>query len=58
MNEPFGRQPLPVTVTIEGEEIDINYWVSKLSKAAEFAGDMSQRLSLRVFKIYPRAVND
>lgn len=58
MDEPFGRQPQPVTVTIEGEWPDINYWLRQLSNRAEFKGDMVQSISVNSFKIYPRAVND
>lgn len=57
--EPFGRQPLPVTVTINGDEqIDVEYWMRKLMRDAEWAGDRSQKIASNQFKIYPRAVND
>lgn len=58
MNEPFGRQPLPVTVTLEGEAEDTQYWIMRLRGAAEFKGDMTKDTGPKQFKIYPRAVND
>lgn len=58
MNEPFERQTNPVTITISGDELDVDYWIRKLMRGAEFNGDLAQRLSQNVFKIYPRAVND
>ncbi len=57
-NEPFGRQPLPVTVTIEGDEIDIAYWLTRLKRAAESQGEATVFSPPNKFKIYPRAVND
>lgn len=58
MNEPFGRQPLPVLVTIEGEDIDIGEWLGRLQRAAEYKGDVTVFIHPNKFKIYPRAVND
>ncbi len=57
-NEPFGRQPKPVTVTLSGEPIDVETWLRNLMRRAESAGDQVQRLSGSSFIIYPRAVND
>lgn len=56
--EPFGRQPKPVTVTIDGESIDVDYWIRHLTRAAEFKGDITQMKHGNIFIIYPRAVND
>jgi hypothetical protein len=54
----LSRQPLPVTVRFEGEQMDIDYWMILLSKRAEFRGDQVQIFQDNSFKIYPRAVND
>jgi hypothetical protein len=58
MDEPFGRQPKPVEVTLIGEDIDVDYWMSQLMRRAEFKGDMVQLKHGSAFIIYPRAVND
>ena len=62
-NEPFGRQPLAVTITIsDGADIDVEFWYRHLKRAAEYAGDLTQDIDndteRRTFRIYPRAVND
>lgn len=57
-DEPFGRQPKPVRITMEGEAVDVAYWKQRLMRAAEFKGDMTQNQGLDIFVIYPRAVND
>ena len=57
-NEPFGRQPKPVTVSLEGEMEDITSWMRALMRRAEAHGDMAQQINNNSFKIYPRAVND
>ncbi len=57
-DEPFGRQPMPVTVTITGDQRDVDYWFQALYGRAESHGDTAQRLSDSQFRIYPRAVND
>ena len=62
-DEPFGRQPLPVTVTIKGEPEDVQYWLRDLMRRAGFKGDLVQGLPFvdsfeAQFKIHPRAVND
>ena len=58
-DEPFGRQPKPVTVAITGDDPrDVAYWVRELSKRAEFKGDTAQRIHPSSFIIHPRAVND
>lgn len=61
--EPFGRQPKPVTVTIQAEDpIDVVSWLRILTRAAEYKGDSTQIVGqdkgAMDFKIYPRAVND
>ena len=61
-NEPFGRQPQPVSVELVGDQTDVDYWLRELSRRAEFKGDMVQRIHYGAgragFKIFPRAVND
>lgn len=60
-NKPFGRQPLKVTVRLDGEPEDVQYWARHLARAAEFKGDMVQRNIVgdgSIFVIHPRAVND
>lgn len=58
MTNPFGRQPQPVSVTIDGEYEDVLYWVQRLKRAAEFKGDLVEMKHGNIFRIYPRAVND
>jgi hypothetical protein len=58
MNEPFARQPEPVTVSLAGDDRDVDYWRKELMRRAGFKGDDVQQLSHGQFKIYPRAVND
>lgn len=58
MKEYLGRQPQPTTVTVTGEEVDVEYWINHLMRAAEFKDDRTQRMTITQFKIYPRAVND
>jgi len=57
-NEPFGRQPKPVTVLLFGEAPDVEFWQRELARRAEFKGDSVQRANPAGFVIYPRAVND
>lgn len=58
-DEPFGRQPQRVTVTIDGDDVqDVDYWAYRLRRAAEFKGDIVQQVNAGTFHIYPRAVND
>jgi hypothetical protein len=54
----FGRQPKPVTVTLNGDREDVAYWKIVLAQRAEFKGDSVAHLSDVRFIIYPRAVND
>lgn len=55
---PFGRQPLPVTVNISGEDEDIRFWKQKFKLVAENTSAQTVNLTFETFKIYPRAVND
>lgn len=58
-DEPFGRQPKPVTVLFSGEPIDVEFWKRELARRAEFKGDTVQQSGFgHGFVIYPRAVND
>lgn len=62
----FGRQPQPVTVTILGNKLDVEYWLRILRNRAESSGDATQATTqgedvygaVVGFKIFPRAVND
>jgi hypothetical protein len=62
--EPFGRQPKPVTVTINGDPADVSFWLALLAGKAEFRGDQVTReigaktFGVGRFTIYPRAVNE
>ena len=58
VDEPFGRQPQPVTVTLEGDHRDVAYWLTILRQRAEFKGDSTICHTQNGFRIYPRAVND
>src|ERR1700761_8457696 len=42
-NEPFGRQPRPVTVNFYGEKEDVEFWKRELARHAEFKGDRVQQ---------------
>lgn len=57
-DEPFGRQPEPVSVLLGGNPIDVEYWMRELMRRAEFKGDLTQKNHHNEFIIYPRAVND
>lgn len=57
-DSPFGRQPKPVKVTIEGEEPEVSFWLRRLGRAAEYKGDATTFNPPNAFTIYPRAVND
>lgn len=61
-DEPFGRQPLPVIVTVEGDKRDATFWANLLKARAEYKGDLvdwwAATEGSMSFKIYPRAVND
>ena len=57
-DEPFGRQPKPLKVTLDGEGPDVDYWMRELMRRAEFKGDMVQQKHGNIFIIHPRAVND
>ena len=59
IDEPFGRQPKPVTVLFYGETEDVEFWKRELGRRAEFKDDCVQQSSFgHGFVIYPRAVND
>lgn len=58
---PFGRQPEKVTIRLDGDHRDVEYWARHLARAAEFKGDYVQRNIVgdsSIFVIHPRAVND
>lgn len=60
-DSPFGRQPEPVTVRLDGDPRDVEVWARHLARAAEYKGDYVQRNIVgdgSIFKIFPRAVND
>lgn len=62
-DEPFGRQPKPVKVTLHGDREDVLYWFYQLRNRAEFKGDVAQSDTTKDFNtvgftIYPRAVNE
>lgn len=61
-DEPFGRQPKPVKVTLEGDPIDIAFWMRHLIRVAQYKGDQIHLPFMPrdkdSFTIYPRAVND
>lgn len=57
-NEPFGRQPLMVTVSVSGEDQrDVEEAIRKFIRVAESTGDITEQRG-NMFRIYPRAVND
>jgi hypothetical protein len=70
MSVPFGRQPKKVTVRVEGEPQDVEFWLARFMRTAGYKGDDIQQhgavVSLgplgdheaRTFTIHPRAVND
>lgn len=64
MTSPFGRQPKPVTIRVDGtDQRDIDEWIRRLHRGAEYKGDATSGISGTVgkfaqFTIYPRAVND
>lgn len=68
VDEPFGRQPLPVVVIITGvDRIDVEYWCREFIRRAEGRGDMVYAITStaighlgyrKQFSISPRAVNE
>jgi hypothetical protein len=56
-NEPFGRQPQVVNVSMTGDRIDVDHYMQIFRMAAERNGDVTQRIGNQI-RIYPRAVND
>lgn len=65
-NEPFGRQRLPVKVTLSGDYADVHAWYLYFKNRAEYKGDVTTGYKgewvadkyQRHFIIYPQAVND
>lgn len=70
-NEPFGRQPQVVIISIAGSEtIDVMEWTRKLERYCGNAGDHVQwdgrvrrdivnpAIFRAAFTVHPRAVND
>lgn len=63
-SEPFGRQPRPVTINIQGtDDRDILEWERRLKRGCEYKGDATSGTKYvkdksAEFTIYPRAVND
>ncbi len=57
-DEPFGRQPLPVKITMDGETIDIDYWFNEMKRMIESRGYNTVQRHRNIFTIYPGAVND
>lgn len=61
-DEPFGRQPKPLKIKIEGgDQIDRDNMEWKLIRFLERAGDtciMYREQSITNLHYYPRAVND
>jgi hypothetical protein len=58
VDEPFGRQPQPVTVVFSGHPYDVEYWMREFMRRAEFKDDQAVLQGPDRFTIYPRAVND
>lgn len=57
-DEPFGRQPKPIKVTLEGDTIDIDFWFLEFKRRAEALSANVEQAHRNIFTIYPRAVND
>lgn len=62
-DEPFGRQPKPVTIIItDGDQVDRDYWQRVIIRAGKNVGADTNEFpvspSMNIFCIYPRAVND
>jgi hypothetical protein len=57
IDEPFGRQPEPVLVSVTGDMRDVEYWITQLRRYAEGRCGSTERMGNQ-FKIYPQAVND
>lgn len=54
----FGRQPRSVTITINGDDIDVAYWMQRFIMVAQSNGSLTRKFNQLCFRIYPRAVND
>lgn len=57
VDEPFGRQPMPVTVTVTGDPVDAVYYKTILQRYVMRVEDVMS-LDSTSFRIFPRAVND
>lgn len=57
-DEPFGRQPKPVQVTLTGEAVDVAFWRQHIKRACEYKGDLVEQWPSGHLTIYPRAIND
>lgn len=58
IEEPFGRQPEPVTITLSGHPLDVEYWKSIMIRMLNYHYDEVHDVAPDAFKIFPRAVND
>lgn len=52
------RQPKPVTLIAEGEQVDIDYWKRLIVSLASGQGADCDTYDGNKITIYPRAVND
>ncbi len=59
-DEPFGRQPQPVTVVMTGDSRDVDYWRRVIMGHIERASyaNCVYNPAKDEFTIYPGAVND
>lgn len=58
-DEPFGRQPMPVTVIMTGNPIDVEYYRNQIISRIEGGSyDVCTVADHNTFTIHPRAVND
>lgn len=64
MDEPFGRQPRPVSVIVfDGEQLDIERYAQRIKDAIERGSYDTAAITKAatgsiIFRIYPAAVND
>jgi hypothetical protein len=58
IDKPFGHQRKPVKITVDGEYVDVDYYMKQLMQWAKQSGDDVDLIHGNIFKIYPRAVND
>lgn len=58
-DEPFGRQPEPVTITLSGHPLDVEYYKSILMRLVrQRSYDNTMDIAEGAFKILPQAVNE